>query len=127
MRATEFLPSLVASLLLAPFSAALADPPAHAPAHGYRAKADKPRASEKAPRKGIEVIFDSERGIYVGVGLPDVVFHEGHYYRERNGRWEVSQTGDEGWRVSADGDIPAVVVESKKHKKGRQPGPARMK
>jgi hypothetical protein len=126
MHATHLFTSLVAIVLLAPLSAALANPPAHAPAHGYRAKAEKPRTSDPAPRKGIEVIFDSERGIYVGVRLPDIVFHQGRYYREREGRWEVSLTGDEGWRVSASGDIPTVVVESKKRKK-HHPGPARKK
>ncbi len=111
---------VAAALILPQFAAA--EPPAHAPAHGYRAKK---KASEPAPRKaGIEVIFDSERGIHVAVGLPDVLFHDGHYYRERDGRWEISLSGEGGWRISVASKIPGVVVGARKKS---HPGPAKRK
>ena len=114
-------------LMVAPTTIS-AEPPAHAPAHGYRAKAAKAakaKSRRAEPRKGIEVVFDSERGIYVGVGFPDIVFHENRYYREHDGRWQVSVTGDGNWRVSATAEIPSVVLGSaRSHKK--HPGPAKM-
>ena len=73
-------------------------------------------------KSGIEIIFDSERGIHIAVGLPNVFFHEGHYYREQDGRWQVSVSGDGGWSFSASSGVPEVVVKAKKHK---HPGPAK--
>ena len=119
MRAQILYGLLVATALILPRFAA-AEPPAHAPAHGYRAQQ---KASERAPAKGgIEVIFDSERGIQVAVGLPDVLYHNGHYYRERDGRWEISLSGDAGWRISVASKIPGAVVDARKKS---YPGPAK--
>jgi len=104
--------------------AVLATPPEHAPAHGYRAKQDdaKAKPTESEPRKGIEVIYDSERGIYVGVNLPDVFFHEGRYYRESgDGEWQISLSGDGDWSVSVSSSVPDVVVKAKR----AHPGPAK--
>ena len=124
MRSRSFSGLLATLFALAPLSA-LAKPPAHAPAHGYRAKhgEEAPKQREAEPRKGIEVTFDSERGIYVGVNLSDVLFHDGHYYRERDGRWEVSLSGDGGWSISASSSVPEVVVKAKH----AHPGPAKAK
>ena len=69
------------------------------------------------------VTYDSEGGIYVGVNLTDVLFHEGRYYRERNGRWEVSVSGDGGWSIKASSSVPEIVVKAK-HKHA---GPAKAK
>ena len=55
-------------------------------------------------------------------------FYSGRYYRERNGRWEVSVSGKDGWRVSIASEIPGTVVEARKHKRKKShPGPARPK
>jgi hypothetical protein len=118
---SAFLASLI---VLAPLPA-LSKPPVHAPAHGYRAKQSQeaPKQREADARKGIEVIFDSERGIYVGVKLTDVLFHEGRYYRERDNRWEVSVSGDGGWSIQASSSVPEIVVKAKH----RHPGPAKAK
>ena len=108
------LASLVATFVLTTPMIALAKPPAHAPAHGYRAKQEQSKsASTSDPRSGIEVVFDSEREIHVGVSLPNVFFHDGHYYREQDGHWQVSVTGGDGWSVSASVEIPAEVVKAK--------------
>jgi len=110
------LASLVAMILAAP-TIAIAKPPAHAPAHGYRAKQGQSKSVPMPePRNGIEVVFDSERGIYVGVDLPNVFFHDGHYFREQDGHWQVSLTGGDGWTVSASAVIPAEVVKAKSAK-----------
>jgi hypothetical protein len=116
----------VAVIALAIPQLAPADPPSHAPAHGYRAK-QKQKAPERAPAKpGIEVVYDSERGVHVAVGLTDVFFHDGHYYRLTDGRWEISVSGDGGWRVSVESKVPGAVVEARKKKKSH-PGPAKKK
>jgi len=65
-------------------------PPSHARAHGYRRK----------QVCGYELVYDSGRGVYVVVGLPDCYYHEGHFYRWHAGAWEIS--------VRADGDWTAV-------------------
>jgi len=56
-------------------------PPAHAPAHGYRRK----------QVAGMELVFDSGRGVYLVVGLTDHYYHEGYFYRLRGGLWEMSK------------------------------------
>lgn len=121
MRVQTILSLLVATALVLPQLAA-AKPPAHAPAHGYRAKQ---KAPEPAPRKaGLEIVYDSERGIHVAVGLPDIFFHDGRYYRQHDGRWEISLSGDGGWRVSVSSEIPVSVVDARKKS---HPGPAKRK
>jgi len=110
--------SIAFSMALAPLASA--DPPAHAPAHGYRAKAKGKAYVPAKESAGVEVVFDSERGIHVAVGLPGVLFHDGHYYREHEGRWQVSLSGSGGWSLAASGTIPEVDVTSKK----RHPVPA---
>jgi hypothetical protein len=121
LRSRSFSGLLAILFALAPLSV-LADPPAHAPAHGRRAKhgAEAPKSPESKPRSGIEVSFDSERGIYVGVNLTDVFLHEGRYYRERDGRWEVSLSGSGGWSISASSSVPEVISKAKHS----HPGPA---
>ena len=121
MRLQTLLGLLAATALVLPLSAA-ANPPAHAPAHGYRAKHKAPKVA--LPSGGVEVIFDSERGIHVAIGLPGVIFRDGHYYREHDGQWQISLSGNGGWRVSATSEIPDAVVKARKipHR-----GPAKMK
>ena len=69
------------------------------------------------------MVFDSDLGIHIAVGLPGVFFHDGHYYREQEGRWQVSVSGDGDWGFAASLGVPEVVLKSKK----RHPGPARAK
>jgi hypothetical protein len=115
-------------VLLIP-SFAAADPPAHAPAHGYRAKQQdrheksQQRARDRAPtrerrRGGVEVVYDSARGVRVAIGLPDVFYHGGFYYRQNDYSWEVSATGDRGWRFSVASEVPEQIRNA-----GRKPQP----
>ena len=121
-----FLPFVLGLALSIPCLAA-ADPPAHAPAHGYRAKQkqrQKHTAHAPAPKSaegGVEVVFDSERGVRVAIGLPNVFFDGGFYYRQEGDAWEVSATGRDGWRVAVASRVPEAI-----RKAGRRenPGPA---
>ena len=63
-------------------------PPRHAKAHGYR---------RKLPTN-VEVVFDTDCGVYVVVGMEKHFWLDGRYYRFYNGRWELSMTIDGGWR-----------------------------
>jgi len=71
-------------------------PPAHAPAHGYRRK----------QVAGMELVFDSGRGVYVVVGLPDHYYHEGYFYRLRGGLWEMSLKPDGDWKAAPEKSLP---------------------
>lgn len=64
-------------------------PPPHAPAHGYR---------HKHP-DGIELMYQSHIGVYVVVGRADVYFYQGHFYRLRKNKCEMSLHIDGPWRA----------------------------
>ncbi len=87
---------------------ASAEPPAHAPAHGYRAK----HGDTHKHSSGVELTFDSGKGVYVAVGLPDVFFHEGNFYRQEGGKWEVSVRADSGWGIAARGSLPSSIEDT---------------
>jgi hypothetical protein len=72
-------------------------PPPHAPAHGYR---------HKHETKGVELVYDSRRGVYVVVGLPDHYYYDGHFFRIRGARWEVSLNTTHGWKPVHEDSIP---------------------
>ena len=72
-------------------------PPAHAPAHGYRRK----------QVSGVELVFDSGRGVYVVVGLADHYYYDGYFYRLRAGAWEMSLKPDKGWASVSIGSLPS--------------------
>lgn len=121
LRTRTLVPLALALLLVAP-GTGFADPPSHAPAHGYRAKQGKhAKTKRQEPKNGIEVVYDSERGIHIAVGLPGIFFHEGRYYREHEGHWQMSLRGDGDWRIAADA-VPDVVVRAGRH---GAPGPAK--
>lgn len=71
-------------------------PPAHAPAHGYRHK----------QVDGMELVFDSGRGVYVVVGLSDHYYHDGYFYRLRGDLWEMSLKHDGNWNVVSENSLP---------------------
>ena len=71
-------------------------PPAHAKAYGYRRK----------HVSGVELVFDSGKGVYVVVGVPDNYYHDGYFYRLRNGAWEMSLKPDTGWMAVSMTSLP---------------------
>ena len=71
-------------------------PPAHAKAYGYRRK----------HVSGVELVFDSGKGVYVVVGLPDHYYHDGYFYRLRSGAWEMSLKPDTGWMAVSMTSLP---------------------
>ena len=71
-------------------------PPPHAPAHGHRNK----------QVAGVELVFDSGRGVYVVVGLSDHYYHDGYFYRLRGGLWEMSLKPDGNWKAASRKSLP---------------------
>lgn len=72
-------------------------PPAHAPAHGYR----------RNHINDVELAFDSSIGVYIVVGHPDCYYHDGYYYRLRNGLWETSLKFDGNWKHASVNSLPS--------------------
>lgn len=117
-----------------------ADPPDHAPAHGYRAKhkhhkhkhddhhhhGDRDHGEhshDPIPGPGgFQVVFDPERGVAIAVGFPGVVFHEDHYYRRHDGFWQRSLRADSGWERVAVDATPRTI----RHALPAPPVPAKM-
>jgi hypothetical protein len=85
-------------------------PPPHAPAHGYRYR-----------HRGHDLAFDSDLGVYVVLGLPDVWFFQSSYVRWFGDHWEIGIDVDGPWRVAAVNEIPLRLRE-KRHPHGGPPG-----
>ena len=71
------------------------EPPPHAPAHGYRHK-----------HQGVELVYDSGRGVYVVINFPHHYYFKGHYYRLRETQWEVGVHIDGPWEFVSEGSLP---------------------
>jgi len=84
-------------------------PPPHAPAHGYRHKYE-----------GVELVYDSGRGVYVVVDFPLHFYFDGRYYRCREPRWEVGVHIDGPWEpISEDLLPPGLRAKDKGEGKGK--------
>ncbi|HUT45206.1 MAG TPA: hypothetical protein VMX36_02930 [Sedimentisphaerales bacterium] len=93
-------------------------PPAHAPAHGYRRK----------HVAGMELVFDSGRGVYVVVGLSDHYYHDGYFYRLRGSFWEMSIKPDGDWKVVSQQSLPmGLQVKAKANGNGKGNGKGKVK
>ena len=110
-------PCLVALASLTIATTGFADPPAHAPAHGVRAKHKGHAPAETHKSGGVEIIFDSERGISIALGLPGVYFQAGQFYRHHDGKWQVSLRADGGWKTAQEHATPDVIRRA--HSQGR--------
>ena len=82
-------------------------PPPHAPAYGYRRK----QHVENGP--DLELAFDTGLGVYVVVGIPDLYFLDGHYFRFADSGWQISVHHDSGWTVAVQKDVPSGLWKSK--------------
>ena len=91
-------------------------PPPHAPAHGYRHK-----------QHGVELVYDSGRGVYVVVELPNHFYFKGHYYRHRETQWEVGVHIDGPWELVSEKSLPPGLrgKEKGKGKSKEHPGRGR--
>ena len=85
-------------------------PPPHAPAHGYRHK-----------QHGVELVFDSGRGVYVVIDLPNHYYFKGRYYRRGEIQWEVGVHIDGPWEFISEDELPKGL-RAKEKGKGKAKG-----
>lgn len=88
-------------------------PPPHAPAHGFRQH-----------HHGRDLVFDSDLGVYVVVGLTNVWYLDGSYFRIRDDRWQISAGPRGPWRVTVANAVPGRLY-AKRHPHGAPPGQAK--
>ena len=81
-------------------------PPPHAPAHGYRHK-------HHAGGMQLELVFDSGLGVYLVVGRAGHYYAGGHFYRQLDGAWYVSDRLDADWARSSHGRLPPGLAKKK--------------
>lgn len=89
-------------------------PPPHAPAHGYRHK-----------YQGVELVYDSDRGIYVVIDFPNHYYFKGHYYRLGEIEWEIGVNLEGPWKTISYDELPKGIRIEKKGKgkaKGKSKG-----
>ena len=89
-------------------------PPPHAPAHGYHHK-----------QNGVELVYDSGRGVYVVVGLAHHFYSKGHYYRLSGAQWQVSVHIEGSWEVVSKESLPPGLRGKKKGKGKSKEHPGR--
>lgn len=96
-------------------------PPPHAPAHGHRVRHHH--------HPDVELVFDSNLGLYVVVGIEDVFFHHDHFYRAIHGAWHRSVRPDRGWVLIQTAKLPPGLAKKQrhqsKHKKKHRRHPAK--
>jgi len=89
-------------------------PPPHAPAHGYRQK-----------YQGVELVYDSGRGVYVVVEFPSHYYYKDHFYRLENSKWEISVNIAGPWELVSEESIPAGLRAKEKEKDKSKGHPGR--
>lgn len=76
-------------------------PPPHAPAHGHR---------RKHSHDPVELVFDSDLGVYIVVGRSGVYWHGDRYFVWGDGRWRASARIDGVWVSIGNDDVPVRLV-----------------
>ena len=89
-------------------------PPPHAPAHGYRHK-----------HQGVELVYDSGRGVYVAVEFPLHFYLKGSFYRFHDSEWEISANIKGPWKVIAEEELPPGLQAKEKGKGKSKEHPGR--
>lgn len=94
-------------------------PPPHAPAHGYRAK-------QHHVVGDVELVFDSDLGVYLVVGMPNHFYWDGIYLRVEKGSWYASARLDSGWKPRKASSLPPGLRKQAARGKGKKhKGPAK--
>jgi len=87
-------------------------PPPHAPAHGYRHK-------HRHHGENLELVFDSDAGVYIVIGVPDRYYWNGYYLRIDGEQWYASVNLDSGREARRDDSLPAGVRKHAKQQKAK--------
>ena len=84
-------------------------PPPHAPAHGYRHK-------QRNQGQDLDLVFDSNLGVYVVLSVPNHYYWNGYYLRIDGSQWYASTNIDSGWALRGDDSLPPGLKKQKKAK-----------
>lgn len=105
-------------------------PPPHAPAHGHRRHrhTPPPHAAAHGYRhhvgEGLVLVFDAKLAVYQVDGRPDYYYDQGHYFRRKEGRWQMCRDIEGPWIAASKSHVPPklVVKYQKKahHKKDKK-------
>jgi hypothetical protein len=90
-------------------------PPPHAPSHGYRHK-------HRHQDRDLDLVFDSDLGAYIVLGVPDRYYWNGYYLRIDGDQWYASLNLDSGWKPRNDDSLPPGMKKHKKHPKNAKGG-----
>jgi hypothetical protein len=86
-------------------------PPPHAPAHGYRHN-----------HEGWQLVYDSGRGVYVVIDLPNHFYYQDSFYRYEKPYWQVSARMGGPWRPVGSESLPPGLRAKEKEAPGpKQP------
>ena len=86
------------------------NPHAQAPPHGAVYETDD----------GVKLIYDFNLEVYAVVGMPELYHHRDNYYRENEGRWELSTSLGGEWNDVEIGTLP-VGLQLRDIDKGQPP------
>lgn len=81
-------------------------PPPHAPAHGYRHK-------HRHHDRDVQLVFDSDLGVYIVVDLPNHYYWDGHYLRIQGSQWYASASLEGDWERRSDESLPPGLKKGK--------------
>jgi hypothetical protein len=88
-------------------------PPPHAPAHGYRHK-------HRHQERDLELVFDSDLGVYIVIDVPNRYYWNGYYLRIDGNQWYASANLEGEWKPrSADSLPPGMKKRKEKANRGQ--------
>jgi len=88
-------------------------PPPHAPANGYRWK-------RHHHDHDVDLVFNSDLGVYVVVDIPNRFYWNGYYLRIEDDGWYASVDLDGRWKPRAEDSLPPGLRKKyAKHGKGK--------
>jgi len=65
------------------------------------------------------LVFDSDLGVYVVIGIPNRYYWNGYYLRIDGDQWYASVDLDDHWEKRSDDSLPAGMKHHKKNKHGK--------
>lgn len=84
-------------------------PPPNAPARGYQHE----QSGE------IQLVFDSNMGVYIVSGYTEHYYYHNRYYRWNNGSWQTSPKINRGWSSAPEKTIPPGLRRTHGHGNGQ--------
>jgi hypothetical protein len=66
------------------------------------------------------LVFASDLGVYIVVGVPNHYYWNGYYLRIDGDQWYASVNLDSGWKLRSDDSLPPGMKKHKKHPKAKR-------